>query len=230
MALNAIDWAIANRAKYGIRIINLSLGHPVFEPAADDPLCEAVERAVASGMVVVAAAGNLGKTPDGTPVVGGIESPGNSPYAITVGALNTKQTAQRSDDVVATYSSRGPTLFDYTLKPDLVAPGILVRSSYPGGYATLSGTSMAAPHVAGAAALLWSAFPALRGDVTLTESILEQSAVHLTTLQGCGGDSSSAVPNNVYGYGLIDVLAAYNLYLEPTPVPGYQFFMPWLHN
>ena len=90
--IRAIDWAVANRRRYGIRVINLSLGHPVFESAADDPLCEAVERAVAAGMVVVAAAGNLGKTADGTPVIGGIESPGNSPYAITVGALNTKQT------------------------------------------------------------------------------------------------------------------------------------------
>ncbi len=121
--IRAVEWAVANRRRYGIRVINLSLGHPVFESAADDPLCEAVERAVAAGMVVVAAAGNLGKTADGTPVIGGIESPGNSPYAITVGALNTKQTGARSDDVVATYSSRGPTPYDFTLKPDLVAPG-----------------------------------------------------------------------------------------------------------
>ena len=107
--IEAIDWAIANRARYRLRVINLSLGHPVFEPAADDPLCQAVARAAAAGLVVVAAAGNLGKLADGTPVVAGIESPGNSPFAITVGALNTRGTAARSDDTVATYSSRGPT-------------------------------------------------------------------------------------------------------------------------
>src|ERR671912_2684151 len=94
----AIDWAIENRARYGLRIINLSLGHPVFESYRDDPLCQAVQRAVDAGMVVVAAAGNFGKTADGRPVVGGIISPANSPAALTVGAVNARGTAQRSDD------------------------------------------------------------------------------------------------------------------------------------
>ena len=95
--------------KYGIRVINLSLGHPVAESAATDPLCLAVERAVKAGIVVVTSAGNYGLTSTGAPVLGGITSPGNSPAAITVGALDTKGTADRSDDVVAPYSSRGPT-------------------------------------------------------------------------------------------------------------------------
>jgi serine protease AprX len=137
--IRAVEWAVENRHRYGIRVINLSLGHPVFEPVDDDPLCEAVERAVRAGLVVVAAAGNLGKTPDGKLVVGGIESPGNSPFAITVGALNTKQTPQRSDDVLATYSSRGPTLFDFGLKPDLVAPGNrIVSLEAPGSYLAIA--------------------------------------------------------------------------------------------
>ncbi len=103
----AMDFAVENRARFNLRVINLSLGHPVFESYRDDPLCQAVERAVRAGMVVVAAAGNFGKTADGRPVIGGIVSPGNSPSAITVGALNTKGTAFPSDDVMATYSSRG---------------------------------------------------------------------------------------------------------------------------
>src|SRR5687767_8128829 len=99
----AIQWAIDNRARYNLRVINLSLGHPVFESYREDPLCQAVERAVKAGMVVVTAAGNFGKTADGKAAVGGIVSPGNSPSALTVGASNTRGTAQRSDDVMATY-------------------------------------------------------------------------------------------------------------------------------
>ena len=109
--MEAIDWAIENRARYGIRVLNMSLGHPAFEPAADDPLVQAVERAVQAGIVVVCSAGNLGKHPvTGQPIIGAINSPGNSPSVITVGALNTKGTPQRSDDEVATYSSRGTDL------------------------------------------------------------------------------------------------------------------------
>ena len=93
-----IQWAIANRARYNIRVINLSLGHPVMEPAATDPLCEVVADAVQAGIVVVAAAGNDGIAADGSRILGGINSPGNSPWAITVGSLNTWGTAKRSDD------------------------------------------------------------------------------------------------------------------------------------
>ena len=118
-----MEWAIANRTRYNIRVINLSLGHPVTEPSVTDPLCEEVEKATALGIVVVAAAGNAGKTADGRTVLGGIASPGNSPFALTVGAVNTWQTPGRSDDSVTTYSSRGPTRFEQAVKPDVVAPG-----------------------------------------------------------------------------------------------------------
>jgi serine protease AprX len=129
----AIDWAIEHKATYGLRVINLSLGRPVFDSYRDDPLCQAVERAFRAGLVVVAAAGNFGKLEDGTLVVGTVTSPGNSPYALTVGALDTRGTAARSDDVVAAWSSRGPTAMDHLLKPDLVAPGTsLVSLLAPG--------------------------------------------------------------------------------------------------
>jgi serine protease AprX len=175
-----IDWAIENRTRYNIRVINLSLGHPVMEPAATDPLCEAVRRAVAAGIVVVAAAGNAGENEAGVPILGGVTSPGNSPYAITVGAIDTKGTNSRSDDSIAPYSSRGPTKFDFTVKPDIAAPGARVvsleaagsylPSTYPllhragvgnNAYMHLSGTSMAAPIVTAAAALLLQGTPGM---------------------------------------------------------------------
>jgi serine protease AprX len=178
--LAGIDWAIANRTKYAIRVINLSLGHPVAEPAATDPLCLAVERAVRNGIVVVASAGNYGVTATGAPVLGGITSPGNSPAAITVGALDTKGTTEWSDDVVAAYSSKGPTRFDFAAKPDVVAPGTRIVSleangsyistTYPqyhvagtgtNAYLRLSGTSMATGVVSGGVALLLNAKPSL---------------------------------------------------------------------
>jgi len=104
-----IDWSIANRTKYNIRILNLSLGHHVTEPAALDPLDQAVARAVQAGLIVIAAAGNEGIAANGAPIMGGIMVPGNSPLAITVGAVNTWGTVARNDDTIATYSSRGPT-------------------------------------------------------------------------------------------------------------------------
>ncbi len=177
---NAIDWAIRYRHLFNIRILNLSLGRPILDSYRDDPLCQAVERAVAEGLIVVASAGNLGKMDDGTRILGGVVSPGNSPAAITVGALNTNGTSARSDDVMATYSSRGPTWIDGLIKPDLAAPGNRITSlgaprsglaqSYPGlhvagvgqrSYFELSGTSMATAVVSGAAALILEANPRL---------------------------------------------------------------------
>ncbi len=215
--INAIDWAIAHKTQYRLRIINLSLGHPVFESYREDPLCQAVERAVAAGLVVVTAAGNMGKTEDGRPIVGGVISPGNTPGALTVGALNTRGTPQRSDDVMATYSSRGPTRFDGVLKPELAAPGNkIVAASAAGSYLALtypervvagrganayiqmSGTSMASAVVAGAVALLLDSNPSLSPADT-------KLALQLTSSRVAGAGLIEA------GAGSLNVVAAVRL-------------------
>ena len=118
-----IDWIVKNGKTYNIRVMNLSLGAAPTQSYKTDPLCLAVGRAVDAGIVVVVAAGNWGKDAQGRTIYGGILSPANSPRVITVGATNTFQTNARSDDAVATYSSRGPTLVDGIAKPDLVPPG-----------------------------------------------------------------------------------------------------------
>ncbi len=126
----AIQTAINLKSTYNIRVINLSLGRQVFESYALDPLCQAVEAAWNAGIVVVAAAGNQGRNNSaGTEGYGTIAAPGNDPHVITVGAMKTADTPTRSDDTIASYSSKGPTAFDYVVKPDIVAPGNQVVST-----------------------------------------------------------------------------------------------------
>ena len=178
--IRAIDFAVANRAKWGIHIINLSLGHPIFESAATDPLVQAVERASRAGIIVIAAAGNMGRNPEtGLPGYGGITSPGNAPSAITVGAVMTEDTVSRRDDRIPDYSSAGPTWYDASVKPDVVAPGHNIVAAaarngslyktYPylkandGDYMRLSGTSMATAVTSGVVALALEAHRAKAG-------------------------------------------------------------------
>jgi len=127
--IEAIERAISLKKKYNIKIINLSLGRPIWESYALDPLCQAVEQAYQAGITVVVAAGNQGRNlsmnPEG---YGTIEAPGNDPYVITVGAMKTMGTSTPSDDLIASYSSKGPSFIDHIAKPDLVAPGNLVPS------------------------------------------------------------------------------------------------------
>ncbi len=191
--ISAIQQAIALKAKYNIRVINLSLGRAIYESYTLDPLCQAVEAAWKAGIVVVVAAGNNGRDNSaGTQGYGTIMAPGNDPYVITVGAMKTMGTPTRNDDLVASYSSKGPTLIDHIVKPDIMAPGNRVDSLlaptshftqlYPQNvvplsyyettnqnhdsvqYFTLSGTSMATPVVSGAAADLLQAQPSLTPD------------------------------------------------------------------
>jgi serine protease AprX len=109
--------------------MNLSLGRPVYESYTLDPLCQAVEAAWKAGIVVVVAAGNEGRdNSSGNAGYGTITAPGNDPYVITVGAMKTENTDTRTDDLIASYSSKGPTAVDQIVKPDIVAPGNLVVS------------------------------------------------------------------------------------------------------
>ncbi|HXD09683.1 MAG TPA: S8 family serine peptidase, partial [Anaerolineales bacterium] len=111
---------------------------------------------------------------------------------------------------VTEFSSRGPVTADGSgrMKPDIVAPGRDILSALPGGtYGALEGTSMAGPHVVGAVALLWSADPALIGDIDRTEQILIDTAKPYagSTSLGC---FEGGTPNAAYGYGIVDVYAA----------------------
>src|ERR1019366_8742797 len=193
MVIAAIQRAIALKNTYNIKIINLSLGRPVMESYKLDPLCQAVEQAWKAGIVVVVAAGNEGRNnTQGTSGYGTITAPGNDPYVITVGAMKDMKTLPRGDDQMASYSSKGPTLFDHVAKPDIVAPGNRIVSALPAGlsltntypenrvpytyyeaagnagtstyYFVMSGTSMATPMVSGVAALLLQKQPSLTPD------------------------------------------------------------------
>jgi len=193
----ALDWVVANRAAYNIRVVNLSVGAAVTESYLTDPLTLAAKRVVDAGVVVVTAAGNLGKV-NGQAVFGGITAPGNAPWVLTVGGTSHQGTVTRTDDVMADYSSRGPTAIDYSAKPDVVAPGTgIVSLSAPGSllytlhpanllsgslllgtkpYLSLTGTSMAAPMVTGTVALMMQANPNLTPN--LAKAIIEYTAQH----------------------------------------------------
>lgn len=157
-----VQWSLQEQERLGIRVLSLSLGGPGWLPYQIDPLCQALEKAWRAGLVVCVAAGNDGPAPFT------ISSPGIDPLLITVGASDDRRTQDPKDDTVAPFSSRGPTP-ELQRKPDLVAPGVgIVSLRAPGsaldqahpefrveeGYFRLSGTSMATPICAGAAALL----------------------------------------------------------------------------
>lgn len=157
----ALSYCLENKDKYNIKIVNLSLGTPSNISPDKDPLVRAVEKCVADGLVVVTAAGNSG------PGNRTILSPGVSREVITVGAVDDKRTLDISDDTIATFSSRGPTP-EGIQKPDLVAPGVNIKSlsnTKLDSYTSLSGTSMATPLISGSLALLFNRY----GDLSPEE-------------------------------------------------------------
>jgi len=181
-------------------VVNNSWYCPPAEGCDAGALEGAVNALRQAGIVVVVSAGNSGS---GCGTVSHPPAIYRSSFAVA--AFN------HLDDKLASFSSRGPAVYggETYVKPELAAPGVAVRSSIPAaGYGTMSGTSMAAPHVAGAVALLLSAAPGLAGDVDAVEQALTHAAFPRTSSEGCGGDEPTAVPNNSWGWGILDVLAA----------------------
>ena len=240
MVIKAIEYVIAHNRTLHVKVINLSLGHPVYAPAKYDPLVQAVERAVKAGIVVVVAAGNNGldQNGDGESGYTGINSPANAPSGIAVGAVDTGNTITRAGDAVAAFSSRGPTWFDALAKPDLVAPGVhMVSDTNPSSYLytnlpnnrqtvdghpmlDLSGTSMSAPIVAGVAALVLDANTDLTPNAV--KGILEYTAIRLP-----GADYLTQGAGEVNAGGAITLASAIdtdsrmNSWWLDTGVPGY---------
>ena len=187
-------------------IVNNSWGCPAEEGCvAPEPLHTAVEVMRAAGIMMVVSAGNDG------PNCSTIGAPADEDAVLTVGAST-------QEGEIIDFSSRGPAGEDL-VKPDLVAPGVGILSSIPGGgFGAAAGTSMAGPHVAGLAALLWSADPSLIGDIDRTERLITETARPRTLAVACPAEDQPCActpnglldqaPNNVYGHGVADALAA----------------------
>lgn len=208
--LECFDWLLAptdldsrnpdpSRAPH---VINNSWACPEIEGCNEDNwsmLEEAVEALRAAGIVVVVSAGNRGPACETT----------TYPPARFEGSFSIGANAESGQ--IANFSSRGAirTETGFLLKPNVSAPGVRVRSSVTGGnYRSLSGTSMAGPHVAGTIALILSANPALAGQVEQIETIVEETATPVFSEQACGPFDGNDHPNAVYGFGRIDALRA----------------------
>src|ERR1043166_3426969 len=187
-------------------VINNSWGCPVSEGCTTRAELETiVNNTQAAGIFVVVSAGNSGSGCSSVSDPPAIYNASFSGWAINI------------SNNLASFSSRGPSTF-YTpnvLKPNISAPGVNVRSSTFGsdsGFGNLSGTSMAGPHVVGVVALLWSARPAYVRNIAATKALLQNTANPSVVVapQTCGGTPSTQIPNNSFGYGRVDALAAYN--------------------
>ena len=185
-----------------------SWGCPTSEGCSVNTLQAAVEAQAAAGIMMVVAAGNSGSNCSTV-----TDPPSFYQASYTAGALNT------GTDTIASFSSRGPATIDGSgrIKPDIAAPGTNTRSASntsDNAYTFASGTSMATPHIAGAMALLWSAIPSLQNQIDASRAALNNAAVHIAPTQ-CG---SAGPPNNVYGWGRVDIFAAVTS-ATPTPTP-----------
>lgn len=170
-AIKALQWCVENKDALNLKVINMSLGEVARRGHKFDPWALAVEKATEAGLVVCVAAGNEGPNP------GSISTPGIHPGAITVGAYDSKGTPDTSDDTVWKNSSQGPTI-DGLIKPDVLAPGVSIFGPLAPGasldnaalphrdndYFAISGTSQATPMIAGLAAILLQANPALDAE------------------------------------------------------------------
>ncbi len=188
-------------------VINNSWGCPKSEGCEGGEILPVLQALMQAGVMVVASAGNDG------PNCGTIQDPPAhyTDATLSVGAFN------HLTGAIASFSSRGPSKFDGGLGPDVVAPGVNIRSSVPGGsYAQggWSGTSMSGPHVVGEVALLWSAKPALVGNIKETLEIIRKSSDPKQSTETCGGVAGTQIPNNTFGYGAINAYKAVTTALE----------------
>jgi serine protease AprX len=223
--LRCMQWALAPtdlagnnpRPELSPDVINNSWGCPPSE-GCGGPEFVIMENAINSlreaGILFVAAAGNSGSSCSTV-----ADPPAMLSATFSVGNVTLS-------DALASSSSRGPVTVDGSnrRKPDVSAPGSSIRSSVPpAGYGNKTGTSMASPHVAGAAALLIGAFPELRRNPSAVMQLLQQTAVPVTGLtQTCGGLPATTYPNNLVGFGRIDVFAAYQRQLSIQFANGFE--------
>jgi serine protease AprX len=218
--LAGLDWILANKAQYGIKVVNMSLAGSAETSITFDPLDQAVEKLWLNGLVVVAAAGNHGQ-PDSAVK---LSSPGNDPFVITVGAVDQNGTSDTGDDFRAPWSAYGYTA-DGFHKPDLVAPGRFMVSPIPDGsyiksmepdrvtapgYIWMSGTSFSSPIVAGAAAQVLAAHPGYTPD--------QVKGALLATARGLG-----SAPG--LGAGEVNAAAAVALASPPNPNQNLNAFV-----
>jgi serine protease AprX len=235
----ALGYVLDRHVALNIRVVNLSVATGVYESYYVDPLTLAAQRVVRAGIVVVAAAGNYGRDPQGRTQYGGVTAPGNAPWVLTVAASSHMGTTDRSDDTMALFSSRGPTAIDHGAKPDVAAPGVGIeslsdphsafyttRSAYLLGgtvatsylpYLSLSGTSMATPVVTGTVALMLQANPALKPNEV--KAIIESTA-----------DFYPAYDRLTQGSGFLNAKAAVGMAQQFVPITSTSPFLTSLSN
>ncbi|MCE1248584.1 MAG: S8 family peptidase [Firmicutes bacterium] len=214
-AIKGIQWAIENKDKYNIKVLNMSLGDFPIKSYQNDPWAQAAEKAWDSGIMVVVAAGNEG------PGEGTVSTPGIDPKVLTVGAFDDKNTPAREDDTLARFSSRGPTTPDGLVKPDILAPGVEIFGPLSPGstldtpdmphvsdkYIAISGSSMATPLISGLTALMYQANPNLTNE-DIKKILMDTADKYIP----------NAKPTE-QGAGVVDPMEAIQVALKNPPKP-----------